>query len=207
LLVAVFNGGFQFQDFTGGVVSLGRAFRDLAAGQGSLVVFADGSFTVGEWGRDVGPGPNVVAVRQNLPLLVDNGVPVASAGNPAAWGGSVAGVATMRSGVGVTREGALVWAGGRLSPLSLAGALIEAGAVRAMQMDINPDWVHLSLYEPAAGGGVTGVPVFGATGADRNLFRSDSRDFVAILIRGTVLAGAAKTLGVPPVASSVAVPR
>lgn len=205
-LVAAFNGGFQFRDFVGGVLTFGRSFRELAAGQGSLVVFADGSFTVGEWGRDVGPGPNVVAVRQNLPLLVDNGAPVPAAANPGAWGGSVAGVATMRSALGVATNGALVWAGGRLSPLDLANALIAAGAVRGMQMDINPDWVHFNRYQPSGGGAVTGIPVFGATGPDRYLVRPDSRDFVALLIRGTVLPGGSKTLGVPPLAASIKLP-
>ena len=43
--------------------------------------------------------------------------------------------------VGVDANGGLVWAGGRVSPLDLANALIAAGAVRGMQLDINPDWV------------------------------------------------------------------
>ncbi len=195
LLVASFNGGFKFPDFVGGILTAGRAFRTLVAGQASFVAFTDGSFTVGEWGRDVGPGPHIAGVRQNLQMLVVNGAPVPVAANPGAWGGSVAGVATMRSGVGVDANGGLVWAGGRLSPLDLAGALIAGGAVRGMQLDINPDWVHLSAYQPNPGGGVTGVPLVGTAGANRNLVRADSRDFVAIFIRGNVLPGAGKTIG------------
>jgi hypothetical protein len=203
-LIAGFNGGFQWQDFVGGVLAFGRGFRELVPGQAALVAFADGSFTVGEWGRDVQPGPNVVAVRQNLGLLVDGGAPVPAAANPGAWGGSVAGVATMRSAVGVDRNGGLVWAGGRLSPLDLAGSLIAAGAVRGMQLDINPDWVHFDLYQPLPTGGVTGVPVFGATSADRFL-RPDSRDFVVVVIRGTVLPGATKVIGAPPLSTAIRV--
>ncbi len=206
LLVAAFNGGFKFGDFIGGIVAQGRSYRDLVAGQSAFVVYADGSFTLGEWGRDMTPSPNIVAVRQNLPLLVDGGAPVPSAANPGVWGGSVAGVATMRSALGVDANGALVWAGGRLSPLNLAGALIAAGAVRGMQMDINPDWVNFNLYQPQGDGSVVGVPVFGATGPNRYL-SPDGRDFVAILVRGAVVPGASRTVGVPPINTSLTLPR
>ena len=156
-LVAAFNGGFQFQDFAGGVISLGRGFRDLAGGVGTLIVYADGSFTVGAWGRDNDPAKQVVAARQNLQLLVDNGAPTAATSNPGAWGGSVAGVATMRSAVGVDAKGALLWAGGRLSPADLANAMVASGAVRAMQMDINPDWVNFNRYDVGGDGSVVGL--------------------------------------------------
>src|SRR5438876_2011881 len=195
-LVAAFNGGFKWFDFSGGVLAFGRAFRDLAPGIASFVVFADGSFTVGMWGRDVDPALNVVAVRQNLGMLVDGGAPTPAAGAPGNWGASVAGVATMRSGLGVDANGGLVWAGGRLSPLDLANALVAGGAVRGMQMDINPDWVNFNEYDPGPDGVVHGSRVYGATGTDRYL-HPDGRDFVAIFIRGTVVTGSADKVGTP----------
>ncbi len=204
-LVAAFNGGFKFSDFTGGVLAFGHAFRDLAAGQASFVVFADGSFTVGVWGRDVMPGPNVVAVRQNLTLLVDGGAPTAAAGSGGGWGASVGGIATQRSGVGVDAKGGLVWAGGGLSPQALAGALVAAGAVRGMQMDINPSWVNFNLYQPGLDGVVHGVPVYGATGPDRYL-SPNSRDFVAVLIRAAIVPGAPGKVGLTPVDGKVHIP-
>ena len=52
-----------------------------------------------------------------------------------------------RSGVGVTARGALVYAGGpAMSVLSLAKTLQNAGAVRAMELDINTDWVSAFTY-------------------------------------------------------------
>ncbi|HSO95191.1 MAG TPA: hypothetical protein VLV81_04040 [Acidimicrobiia bacterium] len=204
-LVAAFNGGFKFGDFTGGVLAFGHTFRDLAAGQASFVVFADGTFTVGLWGRDVTPGPNVVAVRQNLSLLVDGGAPTADAGSSGSWGASVGGVETQRSGVGVDAKGGLIWAGGGLSPEGLASALVAAGAVRGMQMDINPSWVNFNLYQPAFGGGVHGVPVYGATGPDRYL-SPNSRDFIAVLIRAAVVAGTPGKVGLTPVDGKVHIP-
>jgi hypothetical protein len=197
-LVSSFNGGFKWGDFTGGVLAFGSAFRGLAGGQASLIVYSDGTFNVGAWGRDTDPAKQVVAVRQNLQLLVDGGRPTPETGNVAAWGGSVAGVATMRSAVGVDANGALVWAGGRLSPADLANAIIAAGGVRAMEMDINPDWVHFNSYDVAPDGSAHGNGLFGATGADRFL-HPDQRDFVAVMVRGTVLPGATAQLGAAPI--------
>jgi hypothetical protein len=204
-LVAAFNGGFKWSDFSGGVLAFGHSFRDLVAGQASFVVFADGSFTVGLWGRDVNSGPNVVAVRQNLSLLVDGGAPTADAGGSGLWGASVGGVATQRSAVGVDAHGGLVWAGGGLSPLALADALVAGGAVRGMQMDINPSWVNFNSYQPGLDGVVHGAPVYGATGPDRYL-SANSRDFIAVLIRAAVVPGAPEKVGLAPVDGRVRVP-
>jgi hypothetical protein len=195
-LLASFNGGFKWSDFRGGVFAFGSAFRGLEPGVASLIVYADGSFTVGAWGRDTDPAKAVVAVRQNLDLLVDGGHP-GNVGAIVAWGGSVAGPATMRSAVGVDANGALVWAGGRLTPADLANAIIAAGAVRAMEMDINPDWVHFNSYDVAADSTAHGNGLFGATGADRFL-NPDTRDFVAVMVRGTVVPGATAQLGAGP---------
>jgi hypothetical protein len=205
-LVAAFNGGFQFQDFAGGVLALGRGFRALAPGVASLIVYADGSFTVGLWGRDNDPAKQVVAVRQNLGMLVDGGVPTPATGNPGAWGASVAGVATMRSAVGVDARGALLWAGGRLSPADLANAMVASGAVRAMQMDINPDWVNFNQYDVAPDGSAAGRGLFGATGANRYL-SPNTRDFVAVLVRGTVVPGSSAKLGAAPLTGRVALTK
>ena len=109
----------------------------------------------------------------------------------------------MRSAVGVDRNGALVWAGGRLSPADLANALVASGAVRGMQLDINPDWVNFNQYDVGADGSVRGNGLFGATRADRYL-SPDSRDFIAIVVRGTVANGASGSAGVAPLTGRVA---
>jgi hypothetical protein len=197
-LLASFNGGFKWGDFSGGVFAFGTAFRGLVPGQASLIVYSDGSFTVGAWGRDNDPAKQVVGVRQNLQLLVDGGRPTPAAGGTGAWGASVAGAATARSAVGVDANGALVWAGGRLAPADLANAIISAGAVRAMQMDINPDWVNFNSYDVAPDGSAHGNGLYGATGADRYL-HPNARDFVVVMVRGTVLAGATAQVGAAPI--------
>ena len=203
-LVAAFNGGFKWSDFSGGVLAFGHSFRDLAAGVASFVVFADGSFTVGLWGRDVNPGPNVVAVRQNLALLVDGGAPTAAAGSSGSWGlrrwGRDATIGGRRR-----RQRRAGLGGGGLSPQALAEALVAGGAVRGMQMDINPAWVNFNSYQPGLDFVVHGAPVYGATGPDRYL-SPNSRDFIAVLIRAAVVPGAPGKVGLAPVDGKVHIP-
>jgi hypothetical protein len=57
----------------------------------------------------------------------------------------------------VTANGALVYATGpALDPLQLAQVLVRAGVVRAMQLDINPNWTVLATYDPPTPDGLAG---------------------------------------------------
>jgi hypothetical protein len=156
-LVAAFNGGFLLKDSNGGYLSEGHLLAPLHAGAASLVIYKNGSATVGEWGRDVTMTSAVVAVRQNLTLLVDHGQPVPGL-NPAdvsTWGYSLNKIAnTWRSGLGVTADGALVYVVGPMSILDLASLLVRAGATRAMALDMNPLWPVFATYAPASPQGV-----------------------------------------------------
>ena len=67
-----------------------------------------------------------------------------------------------------------------------------------MEMDINPDWVNFNSYDVAPDGSTTGNGLFGATGANRYL-HPNSRDFVAVMVRGTVIPGATAKLGNGPI--------
>ena len=149
-LVAAFNSGFRLKDAMGGYYSEGRTVAPLRAGAASLVIYRDGTATVGEWGRDAVMGPDVAAVRQNLRLLVDGGAPVPGLATSRTWGATVRNrVYVWRSGLGVTASGALVYvAGPGLDVPSLASLLVRVGAVRAMELDINTDWVNFAAYAP-----------------------------------------------------------
>jgi len=164
-LVAAFNGGFMMNAAGGGYYTQGRAIDPLRPGAASLVIYADGSVDIGVWGRDVRMTANVVGVRQNLVPLVADGRPTPQAASTdwQAWGStcgasscaaSVPGIENQwRSGLGITADGALVYAAGpALDPLQLAQLLVRAGAVRGMQLDINPDWPVFASYDPPAGG-------------------------------------------------------
>jgi hypothetical protein len=159
-LVAAFNGGFLMQDAEGGYYTEGRAIDPLVDGAASLVIYSDGSVTVGAWGSDVTMTPAVVAVRQNLVPLVEGGQPTAEANADwHAWGAtcgatscasSVPGLEYQwRSSVGITADGALVYAAGpALNPIELADLLVRAGVVRGMELDINPSWPVFATYDP-----------------------------------------------------------
>jgi hypothetical protein len=156
-LVAAFNAGFLVPQANGGYYTDGKVVVPLRTGAASFVVYRDGTSTVGQWGRDVTMTPNVVSVRQNLNLLVDNGQAVSglNAADTTQWGNTLGNaVYVWRSGLGVTADGALVYVGGPgLNITDLANILVRAGAVRAMELDINTDWVNFSTYQPSTATG------------------------------------------------------
>ncbi len=157
-LVAAFEGGYKPADSHGGYYSEGHYAAPLVQGAASLVIYRDGAATVGMWGRDVTMTPEVVAVRQNLTLLVDGGKPVPGL-NPYdtyVWGASLGGLASQwRAGLGVTSSGALVYVmGPGLEITQLAALLVRAGCVRAMTLDMNPWWTVFVTYKPSAPDGL-----------------------------------------------------
>jgi hypothetical protein len=150
-LVAAFAGGFLLKVSGGGYLSEGHLVAPLRVGAASLVIYKNGSATVGQWGRDVGMNPSIVAVRQNLTLLVDHGLAVAglNRNDVSAWGASLyLKPNTWRSGLGVTSTGALVYVAGPMNIVDLAQTLVRAGAVRAMPLDMNPLWPVFATYSP-----------------------------------------------------------
>ncbi|HSS08928.1 MAG TPA: phosphodiester glycosidase family protein, partial [Acidimicrobiales bacterium] len=161
-LLAAFNSGFKLKDSQGGYYAEGRVVRPLRPGVATLLIRADGTPTVGELGRDFQMGPDVAYARQNLSLIVDNGQPAPdiTRNNQAKWGATLGNnVFVWRSGVGVTADGALVFVGGNgLSAASLAGVMARAGAVRAMELDINPGWVHFNVFGPPTAGQPSTTP-------------------------------------------------
>jgi hypothetical protein len=165
-VVAAFNAGFLMSGANGGYYTDNKTILPLRTGAASFVIYRNGTATVGQWGRDVSMTPNVVSVRQNLDLLVDGGQPAQglNASDTTQWGNTLGGaVYVWRSGVGVTADGALVYVGGPgLNISDLANLLIRAGAIRAMELDINTDWVNFSAYKPTLPNG----PASGANGTE-----------------------------------------
>ena len=148
--MAAFNGGFRFGDAHGGFYLDGRQAVPLVAGAASMVIYANGRINIGVWGRDVTMTPQVSAVLQNLVPIVEDGqtAPNATYNDTRLWGATLgASTVVARSGIGVTATGALVYvAGPALTARSLAESLQRAGAVRAMALDINPEWVTFNFY-------------------------------------------------------------
>jgi hypothetical protein len=188
--IAAFNSGFKMDSARGGVWIDGQEVRPLVPGSAAFVIKKDGSASVGVWGRDFTMGPDIAVVRQNLELLVDNGQvnPAAREDDTTLFGATLGNKALVwRSGVGVDASGALIYAGGpALSVLTLAKTLQSAGAVRAMELDINTDWVSAYTYVPEDPGN-TASPTVGVKLLDSmsrsgdRYFQPGERDFFAFL--------------------------
>lgn len=149
-LIAAFNSGFKIADAHGGYYENGHYARRLRKGAASFVIDRRGRFQIVDWGPDMTMNPSIVAVRQNLKLLVDHGrlARGIAANRQANWGATVGNRKYVwRSGVGERADGTIVnVVGPALSAESLAILLRRAGAVRAMELDINTDWTSFVTY-------------------------------------------------------------
>jgi hypothetical protein len=187
-LVATWNGGFKIKpdDALGGFYAQGRTAVPLVRGKAAEVFYADGSVKIGTWGVDETMTADVVGVRQNLSLLVDSGnVMVGSGdGSSAQWGYTIKNsYFVARSGVGMTATGDIVYVSGPgLSVYTLAELLRAAGAVKAMELDINPSWVSFMSYSGSAANPSPNKLWDFAQPADR-YFQPSDRDFVSVYTR------------------------
>jgi hypothetical protein len=150
-LLAAFNGGFKFADGQYGMMANGVIYVPPQPGAATIAATKEGQILLGAWGSDpqlTTNNPDLVAWRQNAALLIDHGVINPLTHDGAAWGGTILNSTyTWRSGLGITADGSLIYAAGNsLSARTLGVALQAAGAVMAMQTDINPFWVRAFLY-------------------------------------------------------------
>jgi hypothetical protein len=186
LVVAAVNGGFKLTYRDVGFMSGGHVAAALRSGLASIVTYTDGTSDIGAWRAGVpSAGRRVFSVLQNQGLLIDRGVVPASVADCiiACWGETIGSrTVVARAGLGITTRGQLVWAAGEeLQPADLAAGLREAGAVRAIELDINPDWVAGYLYVHH-NGGPSAVPVLpGQIGIAGKFLEPYSRDFLAFV--------------------------
>jgi hypothetical protein len=183
-LLASFNSGFKLADSGGGFVLGGHTYAAMHDGQATLVGYKSGRVNVVAW-RSGSRAPSSVAfARQNLPLIVDHGRPNPNLGNGPEWGATLgSAILVWRSGVGVDRHGNLIYAAANNQTVgSLARTLIHAGAVRAMELDINSYWVSFITYGlPGARRPMNLLPDMNRS-ASRYL-EADDRDFFAVYAR------------------------
>jgi hypothetical protein len=184
-LLAVFNSAFKYKDGHGGFAVNGRVYTPLSAGLGTLVGYNDGRVDIVKWPGGT-PAGNVVLARQNLPMIVDNGKPNPNLNsNGAQWGWTLGNsVRVWRSGVGVDLRGNLIYvAAPSQTVMSLASALIRAGAARALEFDINVYWPTFNYYlRPGARAPVKFLPNHQHPGITRYM-TPDDRDFFAVYLR------------------------
>jgi hypothetical protein len=188
-VAAVFNGGFRLTDPSHpGYFSDGRTVKHLVDGEASLVLRANGTADVGTWGDEVRMTSDVVSVRQNLVPLVDHGQvnPTCATGGTREWGSTIGQAAYIhRSAFGVTATGVEVYAAGpALSVCTLGRILQDAGVVRGMELDINPDWVSGAYFHPKANGSPEGFKLFPAEKVPPSHYLvPSSRDWFAWFVR------------------------
>ncbi len=148
-LVAAFDGGFQYRDGEYGMIVGDKTYLPLKPDLATLVGYTNGSLKLINYtGQNL--GKDIAFVRQNCPMLIDNGeIGIYQEKNKKLWGRTLtAGIYTWRSGLGIDKKGNLIYAvGNSLTPETLAIALKAAGAVNAMQLDINPYWVRFNIFD------------------------------------------------------------
>ncbi len=180
-LLATFNSGFRLEDDLGGFVAAGHEYAPLKDGQATLIGYRNGTVDVTSWHGGPAPASNVEFARQNLPLIVSGGRLNPSLSNPSLWGATVGNaVRVWRSGVGVDAHGNLIYAAADIQTAqSLAEILKRAGAVRAMELDINYDWTTFNFYGTWNGGRPQKLLPDMSRAATRYL-TPDDRDFFAV---------------------------
>jgi hypothetical protein len=156
-LYAAFNGGFKYPDGHYGLMAGGTVYVPPQPDAATIAVTSKGQVLLGAWGQDPRlsvSNANLVAWRQNAALLIDHGRLNPLTNDGAAWGGVWLNKAyTWRSAIGLTDHNTLIYAAGdSLSAATIGKAMQAAGAVMAMQTDINPTWVRAFLYSRDANG-------------------------------------------------------
>jgi hypothetical protein len=187
-LVATFNSGFKMADSHGGWWTKESAAVPLVDGRASIVVDSNGVARVGEWNTSVGMSPDVVAVRQNLDLVVVGGKVVngLTANANGRWGSVRSQFQyTWRSGLGTDAYGNLIYvAGNGLTLATLAAAMQQVGIQQGMELDIHAAMVSFDIEQPGPGGAVTSRRLISSmtSPADRYLI-DDQRDYFYVTAR------------------------
>ncbi len=182
-LVAAFNSGFKLADSGGGFAYGGHTWAPLHNGQATIVRYTNGRMDVIAWPYGPTAPANVQYARQNLPLLVDNGRVNPDINNGADWGATLGNaVQVWRSSLGIDRHGNLIYAAADYqTAASLAQIMIHAGAVRAMELDINAFWPSFITYTgPGAVGAANLLP--GMNRSPLRYLTPDERDFFAVYL-------------------------
>ena len=152
-LLATFNSGFIYRDGLNGDALNGHTNEPLKQGLATLVAYKNGRVNVVGWDGGPSPGPAVAWARQSLPLIIDHGRLSPKLSDSTAWGYTLGNaVRVWRTGVGVDRRGNIIYAAADYQTVTtLARILQRAGAVRAMELDINPEWPTLITYRHRRG--------------------------------------------------------
>ena len=182
-LLATFNAGFIYSDVNNGSTDNGRINEPLAQGNATLIGYRDGRVAIKIWHGGPNPGPDVAWSRQSLPPIIWHGHLNPNLNDSSQWGFTVGNaIRVWRTGVGIDRRGNLIFAAANdMTVTSLAEILQRAGAVRAMQFDINADWHTLITYTHHHG--LRPNQIGPSNQPDGRYLSPDDRDFFAVYRR------------------------
>ncbi len=183
-VVATFNGGFPLETSNAGLVYRGETIAPMVNGIATLVEYRDGRIDIVKWEHGETPGPRVLFAKQNLPPIVYEGRLNPNLSDGPEWGATVNNaVRVWRSGLGIDRRGNLIYAAANYQTVgSLAEILKRAGAVRALELDINEDWTSFITYRrPGAAEPSNLLPEMFRP--DTRYLTPDERDFFAVYAR------------------------
>ena len=183
-LAAAFNGGFKLHDAAEGFAYQGRTWAPMVRGIGTLVEYAGGRWDIRAWTAGPTAPANVLFARQNLPLIIDRRRLNPNLSDGPEWGATVGNaIRVWRSGLGVDARGNLLYAAAPEQTVSsLAATLLRAGAVRAMELDINEYWTSFITYRHRNAVQPRNLLPNMVRPATRYL-SPDDRDFFAVLLR------------------------
>jgi hypothetical protein len=183
-LVATFNSAFKLSDSGGGFASGGHTYAAMHDGMATIIRYRDGHVDIRAWTGGPTVPSDVVYARQNLPLIVDGGRPNPNLSDGPEWGATLGNaVRVWRSGLGIDAHGNLIYAAAPIQTVgSLAEILRRAGAVRAMELDINTYWPSFITYhQPGALGAANLLPNMDRS--PQRYLTPDDRDFFAVYLR------------------------
>jgi hypothetical protein len=183
-LLATFNSGFIYSDGLNGDALDGHVNEPLRDGLGTLVAYRNGAVNIVDWRGGPRPRSVIAFARQSLPLIIEHGRLSPALNDSSRWGFTLGNaVRVWRTGIGIDRRGNLIYAAADFQTVtSLAEILKRAGAVRAMELDINPEWPTLITYRHRHGLLPTRVVPNDQQPTTRYLV-PDDRDFFAVYRR------------------------
>ena len=149
-LLSAFSGGFQALHGNYGMMVNGEIYLPAVDGIATVCFYSDNSIRLGVWGKDVFDTPALVSFRQNLPMLITGGK---YNRDNKFWGYTpklMKSSHTWRTGLGLTANKKIIYAlGSSVVAETLASAMIQAGVVSGMQLDMNMSNVSCEIYAPS----------------------------------------------------------
>jgi hypothetical protein len=182
-LLATFNSGFYEHDGPAGFYVNHTLYFPMVRGLATVVRYTNGTVDVIDWTGAARPGSDIVMARQNLPLLVNNARVVPGVANNAAWGLTLHGApAVWRTALGVDAQGNLVYAAvANVTAEQLAQTMLELHVVRAMELDINPEWPIFVTYAGARARGPS-LDVPNPNQIPNRFLYASTKDFFAVFV-------------------------